>query len=140
MSPLETYHQQHHEMIGRVTEILEHLDADTVRADSTHVHRLIGQFAEILQRHLAQEDRLLYPKLMQHRDEKVRATAQRYHDEMGGLSQQFSDYLGRWPTATDIGKRPADFVDETRTLLDQLAKRILREDTELYPLAARVGL
>jgi len=89
--------------------------------------------------HLAQEDLGVYPILLRHADVRVRETAQQFQDTMGGLSHQFEGFLERWKTSDTLQAAPEPFIQETRDLFEALAKRILSEDTILYPLADNPG-
>lgn len=90
-------------------------------------------FSKQLLAHLASEDMLLYPRMKQNPDAAVARTAHTFSTEMGGLLTAYKDWSGRWSSERLQGEWP-QFVAETRELLGALAKRISRENAELYPL------
>jgi len=135
-----TNFQDHHaEVLGIATAIERRLDPAGVAADpavvSADVVRLFGKFSI----HLAIEDKALYPRLAQAADPELRRMAQRFQEEMGGLTQRFDAYRKAWPGPLAIARDPARFVAETRAILTQLRNRIGREDAALYPLAAKAA-
>lgn len=90
-------------------------------------------FSKQLLAHLAREDMLLYPMLRQSKNAAVANTAEAFVDEMGGLLAAYKEWSVQWPTERVTEQWPV-FVGETDSLLDALAKRIVRENEELYPL------
>lgn len=94
-------------------------------------------FSKELLAHLTREDWLLYPGLLQSSDKHIAATAQAFMDEMGGLLATYKAWSGNWPTERIVANWQP-FVTETSALLDALARRIDRENNELYPLMETV--
>ncbi len=92
-----------------------------------------GKFARQLLAHLSREDLLLYPSLLQNSDRVIVATTQSFMDEMGGILKTFKTWSATWPTER-ISTEWATFRVETSNLLSALARRIVRENRELYPL------
>jgi iron-sulfur cluster repair protein YtfE (RIC family) len=90
-------------------------------------------FSKQLLGHLTREDWLLYPSLLQSSERRIAATAQSFIDEMGGLMQAYKSWSAKWPTEAARANW-SGFAAETTALLDQLERRIERENCELYPL------
>jgi iron-sulfur cluster repair protein YtfE (RIC family) len=87
--------------------------------------------------HLKREDWVLYPSLLASGDHELANTAQNYIDEMGHISEAFTDYSRQWlPEA--LAADWAGYCAATREILEALAARIEREDGGLYPLALTV--
>ncbi len=87
--------------------------------------------------HLKREDWVLYPSLLASGDQQLADTAQNYVDEMGHISEAFSDYSRRWLPDAIAADWPG-YCAATGALLGALAARIEREDAGLYPLALTV--
>lgn len=85
--------------------------------------------------HLAIEDSTMYPWMLSHADPRVRTTAQRYKDEMGGLKDTLEVWRSHWLGAA--ASDPAAFRAEAQRTVAALKQRITREDGELYPLYDR---
>jgi hemerythrin-like domain-containing protein len=107
--------------------------------DPRKIRVSLAQLGGVLNVHLAMEDGVLYPQLLQHAEPAVRSTAKRYVEEMGALRSSYNEYVKRWSTPAAIGERRVDFVRETGALIAALTRRMAREDDELYPLADAVA-
>jgi Hemerythrin HHE cation binding domain len=137
MGQTDSFRRQHQEILGLVKELQPQLEVASLRRDAAPVATGLQRLAAMLKAHLALEDSTLYPKLIAHPDPEVAATARRYQQEMGGLQTAFSDYIGRWATASSIQQEPDLFLSQTQQVVAALLARIEREDGELYPMADR---
>src|SRR5439155_15438238 len=84
MRPTEQLRRQHLEQQQLAEQISRRLDAESLATDAEPVRRLVSALAGNLKIHLAMEDASLYPRLLGHHDERVRAKARRFLDERGG--------------------------------------------------------
>ncbi len=139
MPQFEQYQEQHQEILALMTEALERLHKPMERNESMEMLRKLSFLAEKIRFHLAQEDQLLYPDLFRHPNSEVRETAQRYMTSMGNLNQTFQEYLHRWSVPEKICQEPQDFILKTKVVFDALAKRMLSEEAELYPLTRKAN-
>ncbi len=135
MAYTKKFRAQHGELLNVVKAIVKLLDENGLRKDATEVRHLLSVLHGKLSVHLAMEDKSLYPRLLRHHDGDIRATTQRYIDEMGSLAGAFKDYIGRWPTPSAIQSDPATFIAETGGVFEALGKRVDQENNELYVLA-----
>ena len=99
------------------------------------LQRLMRQLDTILTTHLASEDRLLYPELLASGDHRTAATASRFCEEMGGLTNSYREFTARWRSVDALLTDPAGFKRDWATLEGALGFRMQRENAELYPLA-----
>lgn len=121
-----------HEAIMHVaTQLLAASERDPI--DIGQVSALRWRLAHLLARHLAREDRCLYPVLGTHADPDVAAMATAFAAEMGGLAGAYRAYMDRW-NADAIMADPGKFAADTRIVIDALAHRVDREEYDLYPL------
>jgi iron-sulfur cluster repair protein YtfE (RIC family) len=91
------------------------------------------KLASELTRHLKTEDWILYPRLLLSSDRHVAETSRAFSQEMGGLAKEFREYADRW-VAYAIDSDWKGFQRETTEILTVLARRMKREEQELYPL------
>jgi hemerythrin-like domain-containing protein len=85
--------------------------------------------------HLKYEDEQMYPYLLQHEKEEVRAISKVLKKEMGDLSAVFEGYKDKYlkrPNA--LVKEPSQFIKETNNILYAISKRVEKEEHELFPL------
>ena len=134
MKRTSTLSRQHGDLIEVVKTIAPLLSPEALSQDASEVRSLLSKLAGKLKIHLAMEDNSLYPELLQSSDPKVRAMAERFVSEMGGITEVFDAYLAKWAEKTLIQKDAAAFVRETEGLFVALGARIEREESELYPL------
>jgi len=109
------------------------LTKDGVVAKALDVSLKLAELSGKISIHLANEDNVVYPGLLNSPDELVRATARRFVDEMGDLAGVFAAYKNKYLSAGKIKSNPAGFIEETRNIAAALQKRIDREEKELYP-------
>jgi len=131
----QKFRVQHGELLNVVKGIVQQLEADKLRADAKEARHLLSVLHGKLSVHLAMEDKSLYPRLLRHHDSEIRATTQRYMEEMGSLAGAFKAYIERWPTPSAIQADPETFITETGGVFEALGKRVQQENEELYVLA-----
>lgn len=134
MGKTDDFRATHKELLNIAKDMSGMLQEDSLGKDASSVRQLLSKLSGKLMVHLATEDRSLYPHLLSSQDSKLKEMAQKYMDEMGGIAAAFKGYVSKWPHAMAIQKAPADFIEETKGVFDALAKRIEREDDELYTL------
>lgn len=135
MASTKNFRDQHDRALAVAGQISALLNPTALRADASEVRQLLSQLAGALKVHLAMEDESLYPELARSADPKVSATARRFQQEMGGIKSALEAYLGKWPSTGAIQQNPDAFIADTKNVLAALAKRIEKENKELYPLA-----
>ncbi len=135
MSITKSYRRQHEELLSAAGEIASSLQVDTLSKDASGVSAQLSKMMGLLRIHLSMEDKSLYPLLLASEDEKVRKTATRFMDEMGGIADVVTAYSQKWSDSKAIENAPAAFIGETKGLITALGKRIEKENNELYPLA-----
>ena len=137
MSETEKYREGHDQLLNISKEISTLLIEERISRDPKAVRRGLSKLAAKLRVHLLLEDKSLYPILQSHSDEKVRALTNRFAYEMGGISDEFNDYMCKWSTST-IKENATSFINETKSLFDVLSERIRQENTELYALVDQI--
>ncbi len=126
-------HEEIAQDMGKISNLLN--STDQISKQAEQIRSLLTSMTGKIKVHLAMEDDVLYPKLFQHKNADVRATAKRFFEEMGGLKKAFSDYVGKWQGPAAIQKDPSAFMNETKAVINALAERVKKENTELFPMA-----
>ncbi len=134
MSETQHFREQHDDLLKIASEISAHLNVDELSNDASEVRSLLSKLLGKLTIHLAMEDKALYPRLLEYSDERIKSMAKRFIDEMGGLGEVVKSYNNTWSSALPIQKNPSDFIVQTKGIFDALAKRIERENNELYKI------
>ncbi len=139
MSKTEAFRKQHGEMVQIVKEISKYLNPDAAHKNATELSKLLSALAGKLKMHLVMEDDGLYPTLITHTDPNVRNLAAQFRAEMGNLKPVVEGYTKKWMLPKTIQDNPTDFIKETKNLFDALAKRIERENNELYTMIDKIA-
>ncbi len=132
MSKTKSFRDQHNDLLKIASEISAHLNVDELSNDASEVRSLLSKLLGKLSVHLSMEDKVLYPKLLGHSDERVKSMAKIFIDEMGSFGEAVKAYKKKWLSALQIQKDPSDFIEQTKGIFDALVKRIERENNELY--------
>lgn len=108
-------------------------------ADPVAIRRSLARFVGKLRIHAAMETDALYPSLLEHEDPRVRAKAERLHEELGPLYGLVDDFQARWRDAEAIARHRVRFRIELARVLAKLGWRMRKENLELYPMADGLG-
>lgn len=128
---IESLIRQHREIMELVAQIENMLGKD----GEFKILLKLGELAGKVKTHLIQEDRVLYPAFSEHREAKIRETAQRFVREMGGLAGAFDQFRAKYATVKALRENPGQFAADLKRIAGALEKRIQAEERELYPLA-----
>ncbi len=138
-SPTKRYREQHDEIMLLISQFQDFVQrADNPEALSD-CRGLLLSLMRKLTVHLEQEDDYLYPRLIGHEDEALQEMAIRFKEEMGGLQDVAKRWAAVWLLPGAVTQDPARFMEETSDFFNQLSLRIIREDTQLYPMIDQIG-
>ena len=132
---LDQYHKDHKQLLDAAGEILKLLNEKDVVDKAEHIAQTLGTISGSLKIHLGLEDNNLYPELIKSSDPAVQQKARDFQEEMGGLKKAFTEYASAWMSPMNIKNDPQAFIQQTQEVFGAVAKRIEREESELYPLA-----
>lgn len=122
-------------MLGLVTEIQKHMKSATAGELAAKVHGPILRLTGKLKIHLVQEDKALYPRMINSGNADASARAVQFQSEMGDLSATYMAFSNRWRTLKQIAENEPGFKQEASGVFQALGDRITRENRDLYPLA-----
>jgi len=133
MATTDNFRRQHAEIAELVQRFQPLLQPQAVAASAGAIRQKLSGIFGKLSLHLAMEDNALYPSCRKHANAAIRAVAERFAGEMGGLKPSIDAFSGKW-TESRIKADPSGFCAETTQLFGVLADRIRRENTEFYAL------
>ena len=139
MLPSDRFRRQHEELLGLALEVDTALDPPAFPGNARDIRRMMARLKGKLVVHSTMENDALYPRLFQHADPSVRATAQALFEELGGIYDAFTGHHTKWNSVELIEADPSGYIRDTRAIFDKLRLRMERENHELYPLADREG-
>lgn len=122
-------HSSIHEDIDYLISVIEKGSKDINAMEAAiRISRLAGK----LNIHMLEEDKFLYPELINSSDSDIRTMANQYMSEMGYLAEEYSRFKMEYNTANKILSKPDTFILEAKKIINALLKRINKEDNELY--------
>lgn len=141
MHTLESYRSTHSDLRQMIDDLRAILTMDQlrVRPNAKTAYELLCDLGERVQRHLSDEDRGLYPRLLIHEDPKVKSIAWGFISGEKPLRQTFDCYYQRWLKNCDFNFND-DFLAETHAVFDLVAQRIDREEQVLLPKLLEIGM
>ena len=126
-----------HTVIMRIVERLRYLIGQSKPAPQLHLFALRHELSSALIGHLKNGDWVLYPQLLASPDPRIASIARAFINETGGLGAAYVEHCKTW-NADAIAADWASYGLASQALLDALAKRISRENSELYPLLKKL--
>ena len=134
MSKTDSFVDQHKQILELVGQLNALLDETKLKNDPTPAVMLLANLTGRIKVHLSVEDKVLYPTIAKSPDEKAKAIATKYMNEMGKITEVYLAYADKWKV-NNIKENPKDFITETKNVFKVLGERIQKEEKELYPLA-----
>lgn len=134
---LAAYHR-HHQTLLRLASLYEsRLNPSLVQKYPdlclAEAQRLVSE----TKAHLAMECAVLYPALLECRDDGIHEAARALEAGLTDLATRLGQYGHHWASAESIRRAPEAFVGTSLDLLRALRRRIEEETTRLFPLVER---
>ena len=129
---LETLERQHSEIEEVVANIKQIIANNNIDEDAAEIAKQLSMLTGKLRVHLRTEDTSMYPYLLETGNDKIKALAKEYADEMGHISDGFMAYKDKFNTRTKILNNPQEFFSETKEIFKVLEERMAKEDMNLY--------
>lgn len=126
--------RQHNEVMNLANYILNNIKSCTVEQNLNEIVKSINTIAGKLKIHLLNEDKYLYPSLLNSSDSVLNTFGKKYSEEMKEVSKAYDDYKSKYNTASKIKQNIENFSKDTEGIFRALSNRIYREEKELYPL------
>jgi hemerythrin-like domain-containing protein len=124
----ELYRRQH----GEILRHLDALDKLAAAAPEQEVCLELSRLGGVVKLHLNLEDKNLYPRMLEHGDPAVRATAEDFQRTMSDLAPIYVAFHEKWIRAGAVDSNRSQFAAEFRTVRDALRQRIDKENRGLY--------
>lgn len=133
MINLDNFIRQHNSIRTEINLIMGELEKG-IAINVTEIVLHINKIAGHLNIHLVNEDKFLYPKLLNSTDLDVKKLALQYNNEMGDLVDIYTKYKNDYNTSIKINERFDSFISDTKSVMKALINRIDKEDNGLYKL------
>lgn len=129
---IDRFKQQHRDILGGIDRLRQLSRAGVVR-NATDIAEGITSLSQLINMHLAIEDRILYPMLQDSDNATLASMGRQYQAEMSDIATPFISFARKWNNATALTHDPDGFRDDANTVLKRIHERMRREDTEFYP-------
>jgi len=141
MHTLDGYRSTHSDLRQMLDDLRSLLTTEQlrIRPNAKTAYEMLCDLGERVRRHLAEEDRALYPSLLIHEDPKVKSIAWGFISGEKPLRQTFDDYHTHWLKNCDFNFSD-DFLAETREVFELVSQRIDREEQVLLPKLLEIGM
>lgn len=126
-------------MAGLVIELRREHDAIRTRVAAIKQYGVmteegftgLQQLRELLLKHIAHEDQILYPRLEQaaQHDENLKVLLERFREEMNEITFEAFRFFDLYKTPS----RSIDFAHDVAKIFSMIANRIITEESVLYP-------
>lgn len=126
--------RQHNEVMNLANYILNSITDSTIEQDLDQIVKNINTITGKLKIHLLNEDKYLYPYLLNSSEAKLNTFGNKYNEEMKEVSKAYEDYKEKYNTVNKVKQNITGFKEDTRKVFEVLSNRIDREEKELYPL------
>lgn len=136
MYSLDELKEQNQE-ISQLCEVLSVLMEQQPLHDNPFVRELMTRFKEKVWVHLVFEDNTFYAALLQCDDEKVRGTAQAFHDSAKEIKHRFSAFVRHWCSSPVSESEHEMLSKESNEIFILIRDRIAYENEQIFPIVEK---
>jgi hypothetical protein len=120
-----------HVVLRRLADELTALLDQPLQLDGVAVHEALDRIGNALKLHSDMEVEGMYPQLLEHPDEEIRALAAKMIHRIKDVYDGFATFQNAW-TPERIRSNPDTFVKQMRFVLKALHETTTREEEALY--------
>jgi regulator of sigma D len=102
-------------------------------------HTLLCDLCDKVNQHLAEEHQGVFPELLSHGDQSVQNMVWGFINNDKPLRVEFRDYQQKWLKHCEYAVS-ADFIRETKQILETLEARMQLEDSKMMPKLEAAGM
>lgn len=126
------FKNQHVEILEGIDE-LRRLSQAGVSVNAPAIAARLGELNSVVTRHLAVENRILYPAIQKAADPQLAAMGMEYQEEMNGIANEYIAFTRRWSAAGQLRNDPDGFRQDANKVLRMVYERLQKENREFYP-------
>jgi hemerythrin-like domain-containing protein len=140
MINFEKMNKQHSVVMEEVSFIEGEISKGPARINVAETALHISKMAGLLKIHLLEEDRFLYPNLLNSSDAELQALTKEYISEIGNIADRYTNFKTNYNVTSKINKDVDKFLEDAKVMMKEIKNRISKEDRELYFLAKQKGI
>lgn len=123
---------QHQEILNGI-DTLRQLSRTGVQTNAQAIADNIASLSDVIIRHLAVEDRILYPAVQASDNPELAQMGRTYQKEMTGIANGYIAFSRHWSQAHHVRDDPDGFKEDANTILKAVYLRMQKENREFYP-------
>jgi len=112
---------------------LRRLAHSGISGNAEAIARKVEQLSQVLTRHLAVEDRILYLAVQKTNTPELARMGESYQNDMQGIANAYIAFSRRWSDAHALRDNPEAFRREANSVLKTVFTRMQKENHEFYP-------
>jgi iron-sulfur cluster repair protein YtfE (RIC family) len=128
---VDNYRREHQEIFTEIMALAKNLYH--IQENSSEIELQFKNLASQLKKHLAKEEKLLYPAIISCDDENLKITAQKFKQEIDNISDLWSAFFSTWENPEEILHNRKHFIADFKDVVQTLGRRVLMEEREFYP-------
>src|SRR5690606_18506181 len=129
---IKRFKNQHVEILEGI-DALRRLSRAGITANAQAIATRLAELSSLVTRHLAVEDRILYPSIQNGANQRLASMGRQYQEEMTGIASGYIAFGRRWGTAAQLRNDPEGFRKDANTILKTVYERLQKENREFYP-------
>ena len=136
----DNLNRQHEAIMNEVTLIESEIRKGQGQINVAEAALHISKLAGLLKIHLLEEDKFLYPNLLNSADAELQRLTKDYILEMGHIAEEYTKFKTNYNVASKINKDKEGFLIAGNNMMREIKERMSKEDTELYSIARQKNL
>ena len=132
--------KQHNLIMDEVYFIESEINKGPARFNVIETALHISKLAGLLKIHLLEEDKFLYPNLLNSADVELKTLTKEYITEMGNIADRYTNFKNSYNVAYKINRDVNKFLEDTMVMMKDIRERISKEEQELYFLTKQKGI
>lgn len=129
---LNRFKAEHDEIINGIND-LRNLSHAGVVGNAAEIAQRLTELNAVVTRHLAVEDRILYPAVQNSSNPGLANMGKAYQEEMTGIANAYIAFGRRWSAIASLQDDPEGFRQAANTVLRMVYERLQKEIREFYP-------
>lgn len=129
---LNRFKAEHNEIINGIND-LRNLSHAGVVGNAAEIAQRRTELNAVVTRHLAVEDRILYPAVQNSPNPGLANMGKAYQEEMTGIANAYIAFGRRWSAIASLQDDPEGFRQAANTVLRMVYERLQKENREFYP-------
>jgi DUF438 domain-containing protein len=134
VSTIDNLKSSHAEMLDVISDLRAMMTMEQlrIRPNAITTHKLICELANMMKKHMSEQDKSIFPDLLTNQNPRLKAMAWGFLNGQNPMRKQFDAYHAKWLKNCDFSFNEG-FIADTFEVFDMIESRIKREESILIP-------